>query len=143
MISFLVGFVGALLLFGVWRAVQPTGMAFQQAISAPGEKTCAALGGKYCSISQECSDSSGGIKMFTTAPDSARCCIGSCTPYSTSQVDLNGDGEVTAADLAIIESSIGVARGDARYNAAVDANGDGIVDIADLTLAAQEISSLG
>lgn len=58
------------------------------------------------------------------------------TTYSQKLGDVNGDGYVNAADLAIVQASFGQRLGQPRYNPAADINGDGIVDIRDLAFVA-------
>lgn len=58
------------------------------------------------------------------------------TTYSTKLGDVNGDGYVNAADLAIVQASFGKRFGQPGYNPAADINGDGIVDIRDLAFVA-------
>jgi Dockerin type I domain len=57
--------------------------------------------------------------------------------------DLNGDGKVDAADLAIVQASFGATRGDPRYNPIADVNHDDIVDIRDLAWVSQAVSACG
>jgi PASTA domain-containing protein/dockerin type I repeat protein len=47
--------------------------------------------------------------------------------------DLNGDGVVNCADLAIIKSSFGKKVGQAGFDPRADVNGDGVVNIIDLS----------
>jgi len=58
------------------------------------------------------------------------------TTYSTKPGDVNGDGYVNAADLAIVVGSFGKRFGQPGYNPAADINGDGIVDVRDLAFVA-------
>jgi len=58
------------------------------------------------------------------------------TTYSAKPGDVNGDGYVNAADLAIVQASFGKHLGQAGYNPAADINGDGVVDIRDLAFVA-------
>jgi hypothetical protein len=57
--------------------------------------------------------------------------------YSTKPGDVNGDGYVNAADLAIVQASFGKRIGQAGYNPAADINGDGVVDVRDLAYVAR------
>ncbi len=51
--------------------------------------------------------------------------------------DINGDGHVNAADLALVAASWGRKTGDADFDPACDLNGDGRVSVADLNLMAR------
>jgi hypothetical protein len=51
--------------------------------------------------------------------------------------DLNGDGVVNCADLAIIKASFGKSFGQAGFNIRADLNGDGVVNILDLSMEAR------
>jgi hypothetical protein len=51
--------------------------------------------------------------------------------------DLNGDGVVNCADLAIIKASFGKRVGQAGFDIRADVNGDGVVNILDLTAEAR------
>ncbi len=46
--------------------------------------------------------------------------------------DVNGDGAVDCADLALVRASFGMTVGAAGYSLSADFNGDGIVDVQDL-----------
>src|SRR5262249_10558702 len=47
--------------------------------------------------------------------------------------DVNGDGVVNCADLAIVTASVGKRTGQAGFDPRADINGDGIVNLLDLT----------
>jgi hypothetical protein len=53
--------------------------------------------------------------------------------------DLNGDGTVDCADLAIIKASFGKRRGEAGYDSKADVNNDGVVDVKDLAFVSQKV----
>ncbi len=55
--------------------------------------------------------------------------------------DLNGDGVVDAADVALVEASFAARSGDPRYNAVADVNRDGGVDVHDLYIVAHAYGS--
>lgn len=55
------------------------------------------------------------------------------------QGDLNGDGKVDCADVAIVKAAYGKSRGQAGYDAKADINSDGIVDIRDLAFVTQRL----
>lgn len=50
--------------------------------------------------------------------------------------DLNGDGVVNCADLAIVKAAIGKRSGEAGFDARADTNHDGVVNVIDLTTVA-------
>src|SRR5205814_4850856 len=56
------------------------------------------------------------------------------TTYSTLPGDVNGDGYVNDADIAIVQAALGTKLGDPGYNPAADLNGDGVVDALDLAM---------
>jgi len=51
--------------------------------------------------------------------------------------DLNGDGVVNCADLAIIKASFGKKTGQAGFDPRADVNGDGVVNVLDLSAVAK------
>jgi len=51
--------------------------------------------------------------------------------------DLNGDGLVSCADLALIKSSFGKSVGQTGFDIRADVNGDGVVNILDLSAEAK------
>lgn len=53
--------------------------------------------------------------------------------------DVNGDGAVTCADVAVVRAAFGSRRGQANYNAAADQNNDGLVSVIDLSLVTQKL----
>jgi YVTN family beta-propeller protein len=53
--------------------------------------------------------------------------------------DLNTDGRVDCADLAIVKASFGRATGQQGFAVRADTNGDGIVDIRDLAFVARRL----
>jgi len=53
--------------------------------------------------------------------------------------DLNGDGVVNCADLAIVKASFGKKTGQAGFDPRADVNGDGIVNILDLSTVARQL----
>ena len=63
-------------------------------------------------------------------------------PDPTLPVDVNGDGEVTVIDLAIVALFYGT-RVPFGVSLPADVNGDGIVDLLDLTLVAEGIDAAG
>jgi hypothetical protein len=56
-----------------------------------------------------------------------------------SVADVNEDGQVTCADLAIIRASFGKKAGQAGFDPRADVNRDGIVNILDLTFVSQRL----
>lgn len=55
--------------------------------------------------------------------------------------DLDGNGAVDCADLAIVRAAMGSRTGDANFNAAADVNKDGVVDARDLAYVSQRVTS--
>jgi hypothetical protein len=53
--------------------------------------------------------------------------------------DLNGDGKVDCADLAIVKASFGKRCGQAGFNSKADVNGDCVVDVRDLAFVSQKL----
>ncbi|MBJ7312881.1 hypothetical protein H7U20_22130 [Rugamonas sp. CCM 8940] len=53
--------------------------------------------------------------------------------------DLNADGAVNCADLAIVKAALGKRSGQPGYDARADVNLDGVVDIRDLNAVAQKV----
>ena len=53
--------------------------------------------------------------------------------------DVNGDGIVNSADLAIIGASFGSKSGQPSYNASADLNHDGVINVIDLAFASRTI----
>ena len=53
--------------------------------------------------------------------------------------DVNGDGVVNCADLAIVTASIGKRAGQAGFDPRADLNGDGIVNLLDLTIVSRAL----
>ena len=61
--------------------------------------------------------------------------------YSGPEVpgDVNGDGVVNCADLAIVKAAFGTMLGEAGYDARADVNGDGVVNVLDLATVARAL----
>ncbi len=57
----------------------------------------------------------------------------------TSIGDLNNDGKVDCADMAIVKASFGKKTGQAGFDARADVNGDGIVNVLDLSIVARQL----
>jgi hypothetical protein len=53
--------------------------------------------------------------------------------------DVNGDGVVNCADLAIVTSSVGKRTGQAGFDPRADLNGDGIVNLIDLAIVSRAL----
>lgn len=53
--------------------------------------------------------------------------------------DVNGDGSVNCADLAIVKASMGKRTGQAGFDPRADVNRDGVVDIRDLSAVSQRL----
>jgi hypothetical protein len=54
-------------------------------------------------------------------------------------LDLNGDGVVNCADLAIVKASFGRKSGQPGFDPRADVNGDGVVDVKDLAAVSQQL----
>ena len=59
--------------------------------------------------------------------------------YSTLVGDLNGDGKVDCADVAIVRAALGKKLGQAGYDPVADTNLDGVVDVRDLAFVSQKL----
>jgi hypothetical protein len=55
--------------------------------------------------------------------------------------DVNRDGNVDCADLALVRASFGKRMSDIGFDARADVNGDGVVDVKDLAFVAQNLPS--
>ncbi len=55
--------------------------------------------------------------------------------------DVNGDGAVTCADLAIVRASMGKSTGQPGFDARADVNGDGTVNVRDLAYVSQRVAA--
>ena len=53
--------------------------------------------------------------------------------------DVNGDGVVTCADVALVRAAFGSRRGQPNYNAAADQNNDGLISVIDLATVTQRL----
>jgi hypothetical protein len=53
--------------------------------------------------------------------------------------DVNGDGVVDCADLAIVKVSFGPKTGQPGFNTQADVNHDGVVNILDLSIVATQL----
>jgi Dockerin type I domain len=53
--------------------------------------------------------------------------------------DVNGDGVVNCADLAIIKASFGKKKGQPGYDPRADVNRDGVVNVIDLAFVARQL----
>ena len=67
---------------------------------------------------------------------------GSVDPPGAGDLDVNGDGQITVVDLAIVALFYGT-RVPAGMRLAADVNSDGIVDLSDITAVAQAIDAAG
>jgi hypothetical protein len=61
-------------------------------------------------------------------------------PHSIAVGDLNGDGQVNCADLALVRGSFGKRIGQPGFNTWIDVNTDGVVDIRDLIFVTQHVA---
>jgi len=55
--------------------------------------------------------------------------------------DVNSDGVVNCADIAIIKAGFGKKAGDAQFDARADVNNDGVIDVRDLSFVSQKLST--
>lgn len=53
--------------------------------------------------------------------------------------DVNGDGVVSCADMAVVKASFGKKSGQAGFDPRADVNGDGIVNVLDLSTVARQL----
>ena len=53
--------------------------------------------------------------------------------------DVNGDGVVSCADMAVVKASFGKKSGQAGSDPRADVNGDGIVNVLDLSTVARQL----
>jgi hypothetical protein len=53
--------------------------------------------------------------------------------------DLDGDGQVTCSDVAIVRAALGTSAGQPGFNPVADVNGDGVVDVRDLAYVSQRL----
>lgn len=53
--------------------------------------------------------------------------------------DVNGDGKVDCADVAIVKAAFGTSRGQTGYDARADVNNDGVVNILDLAFVLRQL----
>jgi len=61
------------------------------------------------------------------------------TVATTIPGDLNGDGVVNCADLAMLRASFGLKVGQSGFDPRADVNGDGIIDVRDLAFVSQKL----
>jgi hypothetical protein len=53
--------------------------------------------------------------------------------------DVNGDGKIDCADIAIVKASFGKRTGQSGFDPRADVNGDGVVDVRDLAIVSQKL----
>jgi hypothetical protein len=53
--------------------------------------------------------------------------------------DINGDGKIDCADLALVKAAFGKRTGQPGFNPAADVNHDGVVDVRDLAIVSQKL----
>jgi Ca2+-binding EF-hand superfamily protein len=55
--------------------------------------------------------------------------------------DINQDGKVDCADVAIVKANLGKEPGAVGFDRRADTNGDGVIDVRDLASVAQRLPS--
>jgi hypothetical protein len=55
--------------------------------------------------------------------------------------DVNGDGQVSCADVIIIENSFGKLPGQPGYDGRADVNGNGRIDVIDLAMVTRQLAA--
>lgn len=79
-------------------------------------------------------DFAGNLELSKGSPDALT------QVASTVAGDLNGDGRVDCADLALVQASLGKRSGQAGFDPRADLNQDGVVDIRDISAESQLLS---
>ena len=77
--------------------------------------------------------------VFTNASGSATTNAATLTVNPPIPGDVNGDGEVNCADLAIVKASFGKKAGQTGFDPRADVNNDGIVNVLDLSFVAKHL----
>ena len=77
--------------------------------------------------------------VFTNASGSATTNAATLTVNPPIPGDVNGDGVLNCADLAIVKASFGKKTGQAGFDSRADVNGDGIVNVLDLSFVARQL----
>jgi hypothetical protein len=81
-----------------------------------------------------------GVIVFTGLFSDGTSGIVMATPISSGVAgDVNGDGAVDCADLAMIKVPLGKTYGQAGFDPRADVNGDGVIDVRDLAFVAQHL----
>jgi hypothetical protein len=53
--------------------------------------------------------------------------------------DINSDGQINCADIALVKASFGRRTGQPGFNPRADVNGDGVVNVLDLAIVSQKL----
>jgi uncharacterized protein YjdB len=81
-----------------------------------------------------------GVAFGTTTITATQGSISGSTTMSVKIVgDVNGDGVVNCADLAIVKASFGKKTGQPGFDPRADLNGDGVVNIIDLSIVTKQL----
>jgi hypothetical protein len=54
--------------------------------------------------------------------------------------DVNGDGKINCADIALVKAAFGTRKGQAGFNPSADVNHDGVVNVLDLAIVSQKLA---
>jgi len=55
--------------------------------------------------------------------------------------DVNGDGKINCADIALVKAAFGTRTGQPGFNPSADVNHDGVVNVLDLAIVSQKLAS--
>jgi hypothetical protein len=79
------------------------------------------------------------VGLGLIAPQDTAPVINAVMHVLANPADVNGDGKVDCADLAMIKASFGKRRAQIGFDARADVNKDGIVDVKDLAFVSQKV----
>ncbi len=80
----------------------------------------------------EATDVAGNVEVKTT-PDAFT------TVPAQMAADVNGDGQINCADIALVKAAFGTKTGQPGFNPSADVNHDGVVNILDLAMVSQKL----